>query len=101
MLERFRQLITQEVPTPNQVVFTDFETSEKPDEQAPECRACGEELYWSPDRYAFGSNGYFFVVPKIGRWKCPDGHPGKIHHPDLQQFADRIQRFLAEGIPFQ
>lgn len=75
------RLITREVS------FEGFKASPKPSGPTPHCYVCDRPLIWKPDRYRFTEGDTTFVVPEIGWYKCPSGHPGEIFPPDLQRYA--------------
>lgn len=69
------------------VLFADFKASPQPDQVPPSCFVCDSPLIWKPSSYAFASEGFNYVVPEIGWWKCINGHPGKILMSDFQRYA--------------
>ncbi|MDO8638811.1 MAG: hypothetical protein Q7R43_04505 [Candidatus Daviesbacteria bacterium] len=69
------------------IFFADFKASSRPDKNPPMCKVCDHHLKWKPSPYAFVEGEFNYVVPEIGWWKCPSGHPGEVHIEDFRRYA--------------
>lgn len=79
----------------HEVVFKEFRASPKPAGPPPVCIVCGTVLKWKPRRYSFGQGGFLFIVPEMGGWRCPKGHPGQVYRPDFERYAQLVEDYLA------